>query len=82
MRAKVFSGFSVSADYRYESRVKTGVQQQVDAVNHLSLSANYELFHRMNVFVGFHNLLNQEYLAADAYPVQGFYAMGGLSFRF
>lgn len=82
MRAKVFSGLSVSADYRYESRVKTGVQQQADAVNHLSLSANYELFHRMNVFVGFHNLLNQEYLAADAYPVQGFYAMGGLSFRF
>lgn len=81
-KAKVFRGCMVSADYRYESRVKAGNLPQEDAINDLSLSAEYQLFHRLNVFAGFHNLLNQFYLMENAYPVQGFHVMAGASVRF
>lgn len=81
-RAKVYDEFWVSAAYRYEGRVKAGELEKADAINNLSLSAGYEFFNSLNVFVRFNNLLNQDYITEAGYPVQGFNAMAGVSFRF
>lgn len=56
--------------------------EKADAINNLSLSAGYEFFNSLNVFVRFNNLLNQDYITEAGYPVQGFNAMAGVSFRF
>lgn len=81
-RAKVYDEFWISAAYRYEGRVKAGELEKADAINNLSLSAGYEFFNSLNVFVRFNNLLNQDYITVAGYPVQGFNAMAGVSFRF
>ena len=81
-RAKVYDEFWISAAYRYEGRVKAGELEKADAINNLSLSAGYEFFNSLNVFVRFNNLLNQDYITEAGYPVQGFNAMAGVSFRF
>ena len=81
-RAKVYDEFWISAVYRYEGRVKAGELEKADAINNLSLSAGYKFFNSLNVFVRFNNLLNQDYITEAGYPVQGFNAMAGVSFRF
>lgn len=81
-RANVYDKFWISADYRYEGRAKAGELKKADAINNLSLSAGYEFFNRLNVFVRFDNVLNRYYITQAGYPSQGFNALAGVSFRF
>lgn len=81
-RVKVFPNLYVSMKYRYEGRKQVGIWQKADPVNDLSLSADYRLFDRMSVFARLNNVLNKHYVTEVGCPVQGFYAMGGLSFGF
>ena len=82
VRAKVYEGLWVKAQYRFEQRVEVEGMERTEAVNDLSLSAGYEFFNRLNVFVGINNLLNREYLTETGYPVQGINVMAGVSVRF
>lgn len=81
-RANVYDKFWISADYRYEGRAKAGELKKADAINNLSLSAGYEFFNRLNVFVRFDNVLNRHYITQAGYPSQGFNVLAGVSFRF
>ena len=82
VRAKVYEGLWVKAQYRLEQRVEVEGIERTEAVNDLSLSAGYEFFNRLNVFAGVNNLLNREYLTETGYPVQGINVMAGVSMRF
>ena len=53
-----------------------------DAVNNLSIEANYALIKNLDVFVKVNNLLNKEYIRSCAYPTQKLNFLGGLSLRF
>ena len=81
-RGKVFEDLHLTLDYKYEGRNEVKGFGKVKAVNNLSVGAEYALFNRMMVFARLNNLLNKAYVAENGYPVQGFHAMGGLSFRF
>ena len=81
-RAKVYNEFWISADYRYEGRVKVSNLERADAMNNLSLSAGYEFFNCLNVFARFDNVLNRDYITQSGYLSQGFNALAGISFRF
>ena len=81
-RGKVFNGLHLTLNYNYEGRNDVATYGRAKAVNDLSVGAEYSLFNRMIVFARLDNLLNKEYIATNGYPVQGFYALGGVSFRF
>ena len=82
IRAKLYKDLWIKAQYRLEQRVEVEGLERAEDVNALSLSAGYEFFNRLNVFVGVNNLLNRTYLTETGYPVQGFNVMAGVSVRF
>ena len=82
VRAKIYRDLWVKAQYRFEKRVEMEGMENAKPVNDFSLSAGYEFFGRLNVFVGVNNLLNRTYLTETGYPVQGINVMAGLSVRF
>ena len=82
VRAKIYRDLWVKAQYRFEKRVEMEGMESAKPVNDFSLSAGYEFFGRLNVFVGVNNLLNRTYLTETGYPVQGINVMAGLSVRF
>ena len=67
--------------FALDASIRANLERAED-VNALSLSAGYEFFNRLNVFVGVNNLLNRTYLTETGYPVQGFNVMAGVSVRF
>lgn len=81
-RVKILPDLYASMKYCYEGRSQAGTLKKADPVNDLSLWADYRLFQRVDVFVRLNNLLNKNYVTEVGCPVQGFYAMGGLSFAF
>lgn len=81
-RGKVLNDLHITLNYNYEERNEIAGFGKAKAVNNLAVGAEYALFNRMTVFARLNNLLNKEYVAENGYPVQGFHAMGGLSFRF
>lgn len=81
-RGKVFNDLHLTLNYNYEGRKDITEFGKAEAINKLSVGAEYSLFNRMTVFAHLNNLLNKEYIATNGYPEQGFYALGGLSFRF
>ncbi len=82
VRARVYAGLWAGATYGYENRMSVDGVEQMDAVNNLSLVADYTFFDRIDVSLHVRNVLNKYYIAPNGYPVQGFYAMGGVGIRF
>ena len=56
--------------------------KRADAINNLSVGAEYELLNRINVFGRLNNLLNKAYATEAGYPVEGLHFMAGISCRF
>lgn len=81
-RSRVWRQLYAAMSYRYARRTSAAGLPAADAENNLSLWAGYEFARRINVFVRFNNVLCSRYITAEGYPMQGFYAMGGLSIRF
>jgi outer membrane cobalamin receptor len=69
-------------NYNYERRQKMGDFGRADAINNLSVGAEYELLNRINVFGRLNNLLNKAYATEAGYPVEGLHFMAGISCRF
>lgn len=82
VRAKVIKNCHVLLNYNYERRQKMGDFGRADAINNLSVGAEYELLNRINVFGRLNNLLNKVYATEAGYPVEGLHFMAGISCRF
>jgi outer membrane cobalamin receptor len=54
----------------------------LDGFADLNLGAEYFITDRFTAFLSFKNLINQQYQRWQNYPVQGFQAMGGVTFSF
>ena len=48
----------------------------------LNINAGYDITKKLGTFVRFNNILNQNYELYKNYPVQGFQAMAGLTYKF
>ena len=75
---KPMAGLRVNVGYEYVKRCE-GLYAPV---NNLYVGADYALLKNLSVFGQVHNLMNKEYVRADAYPAQKMNAMVGLSLRF
>lgn len=82
MRAKVIKNCHALLNYNYERRQKKADLKRADAINNLSVGAEYELLNRINVFGRLNNLLNKAYATEAGYPVEGLHFMAGISCRF
>ena len=82
VRAKVIKNCHALLNYNYERRQKMGDFGRADAINNLSVGAEYELLNRINVFGRLNNLLNKVYATEAGYPVEGLHFMAGISCRF
>ena len=82
VRAKVIKNCHALLNYNYERRQKMGDFGRADAINNLSVGAEYELLNRINVFGRLNNLLNKAYATEAGYPVEGLHFMAGISCRF
>ena len=75
---KPMAGLRVNVGYEYVKRCE-GLYAPV---SNLYVGADYVLLKNLSVFGQVHNLMNKEYVRADAYPAQKMNAMVGLSLRF
>lgn len=75
---KVMEGLNVSLGYEYVKRCN----QVFEPVSNLYMGAAYDLFKNLQVYGKINNLLNKDYVRADAYPAQGLNLLAGLSFQF
>ena len=75
---KPMAGLRVNVGYEYVKRCE-GLYAPV---SNLYAGADYVLLKNLSVFGQVHNLMNKEYVRADAYPAQKMNAMVGLSLRF
>ena len=75
---KPMAGLRVNVGYEYVKRCE-GLYAPV---SNLYVGADYALLKNLSVFGQVHNLMNKEYVRADAYPAQKMNAMVGLSLRF
>ena len=75
---KPMAGLRVNVGYEYVKRCE-GLYAPV---SNLYIGADYALLKNLSVFGQVHNLMNKEYVRADAYPAQKMNAMVGLSLRF
>ena len=75
---KPMKGLRVNAGYEYVKRAET----IYDPISNLYLGADYALLRNLSVFGKVNNLLNKEYVRADAYPAQQLNFLAGLSLQF
>ena len=75
---KVIDNLRAKAGYEYVGRCG----DLYDPVSNLYIGADYALLKNVGVFAKINNLLNKEYVRADAYPAQGFNFLAGLSVQF
>ncbi len=75
---KVMAGLNVSLGYEYVKRCN----QVFEPVSNLYAGATYGLLKNLQVYGKINNLLNKDYVRADAYPAQGLNLLAGLSFQF
>ena len=75
---KPMTGLRVNLGYEYVKRCE-GLYAPV---SNLYVGADYVLLKNLSVFGEIRNLMNKEYVRADAYPAQKMNAMVGLSLRF
>ena len=76
---KPVQGLRVNVGYDYVKRCNDDCG---DPVSNLYAGADYALMKNLSIFAQFNNLLNKEYVRADAYPAQKMNALVGLSLRF
>ena len=79
--AKIIEHLSLGLNYNYEGR-KEILGERANAVNDLSVKANYRILKNFDVFATVNNILNKTYYTTTGCPSQGFYVMGGVSFQF
>ena len=75
---KPMSGLRVNVGYEYVKRC----EGLYDPISNLYLGADYALLKNLSVYGQIRNLMNKEYVRADAYPAQKMNALVGLSLRF
>lgn len=75
---KPMSGLRVNVGYEYVKRC----EGLYDPISNLYLGADYALLKNLSVYGQIRNLMNKEYVRADAYPAQKINALVGLSLRF
>ena len=75
---KPMSGLRVNVGYEYVKRC----EGLYDPISNLYLGADYALLKNLSVYGQIQNLMNKEYVRADAYPAQKMNALVGLSLRF
>ena len=81
IRTRLVQKMNLMLDYKYISRMEVD-NVRINALNDLTLSADYNIFKSLNVVVKAGNLLNKKYYTEGGYPVQGFNIVGGISLNF
>lgn len=84
--ARIVDKLTIFADYRLEAMryapTGTAFSASLDAINDLSLGANYKMSKEVGIFMHVNNLLDQRYEVYYGYPVHGFTAVVGGSVSF
>jgi predicted porin len=75
---KPMSGLRVNVGYEYVKRC----EGLCEPVSNLYVGVDYALMKNLSVYGHVQNLMNKEYVRADAYPAQKMNALVGLSLRF
>ena len=68
----------INAGYEYVKRA----EEIYDPISNLYVGADYALMKNLSIFAKANNLLNNEYVRADAYPAQKLNFLAGLSLQF
>lgn len=83
---RVVDKLTIFADYRLEAMryapTGTAFSAKLDAINDLSLGANFKMSKEVGIFMHVNNLLDQRYQVYYGYPVHGFTAVVGGSVSF
>ena len=75
---KPVQGLRINAGYEYVKRA----EEIYDPISNLYVGADYALMKNLSIFARANNLLNKEYVRADAYPAQKLNFLAGLSLQF
>lgn len=75
---KPVQGLRINAGYEYVKRA----EEIYEPISNLYAGADYALMKNLSIFAKVNNLLNKEYVRADAYPAQKLNFLGGLSLQF
>ena len=75
---KPVQGLRINAGYEYVKRS----EEIYDPISNLYVGADYTLMKNLSIFAKANNLLNKEYVRADAYPAQKLNFLAGLSLQF
>ena len=75
---KPMNGLRINVGYEYVKRA----EEIYEPVSNLYAGADYALMKNLSVFAKVNNLLNKEYVRADAYPAQKLNFLAGLSLQF
>ena len=75
---KPMNGLRVNVGYEYVKRC----EGLCEPVSNLYVGVDYALMKNLSVYGHVQNLMNKEYVRADAYPAQKMNALAGLSLRF
>ena len=75
---KPVQGLRINAGYEYVKRS----EEIYDPISNLYVGADYALMKNLSIFAKANNLLNKEYVRADAYPAQKLNFLAGLSLQF
>lgn len=79
IHVRVLEGLNLDLGYDY---VKRADADGYDPVSNLHIGADYVLLKNLSLFGKVNNLLNKEYVRADAYPAQKLNFLAGLSLQF
>ena len=75
---KPVQALRINAGYEYVKRA----EEIYDPISNLYVGADYVLMKNLSLFAKVNNLLNKEYVRADAYPAQKLNFLAGLSLQF
>ena len=75
---KPVQGLRINAGYEYVKRA----EEIYGPISNLYVGADYALMKNLSIFAKANNLLNKEYVRADAYPAQKLNFLAGLSLQF
>ena len=75
---KPVQALRINAGYEYVKRA----EEIYDPISNLYVGADYALMKNLSIFAKANNLLNKEYVRADAYPAQKLNFLAGLSLQF
>ena len=75
---KPVQALRINAGYEYVKRA----EEIYDPISNLYVGTDYALMKNLSIFAKAHNLLNKEYVRADAYPAQKLNFLAGLSLQF